>query len=87
MSYGTPCVATDTCGIPEDITGDVNGLLVRRNPISEIPERLAEAIEKLLDDTNLARRIGQSGMMSYFRQHDETDVIASLRALHQRFGC
>ncbi|MGD9130305.1 MAG: glycosyltransferase [Candidatus Bathyarchaeota archaeon] len=53
MACGLPIVATKVGGVPEVITNDVNGFLVP--PQDE--DALAEAIENLLKDANLRKRI------------------------------
>ena len=52
-----PIVATDVEGISEVVTDDVNGVLVP----SESSEKLAEAINLLLDDKIRADRLAESG--------------------------
>ncbi|MCA1829909.1 MAG: glycosyltransferase family 4 protein [Actinobacteria bacterium] len=53
-AYGTPIVAARSGGIPETISDDLNGLLVS----PEDPANTARAIDKILDDGALARRLG-----------------------------
>ena len=55
MQAGLPIVASETGGIPEVIEVGVNGILV---PPGD-PEVLARAIDRLLADHNLARRLSE----------------------------
>jgi glycosyltransferase involved in cell wall biosynthesis len=57
LSCGTPVVASDVGGIGEVVKNDVNGLLVPPND----PEKLADAIRKLLRDKELREKYGRKG--------------------------
>jgi glycosyltransferase involved in cell wall biosynthesis len=57
MAAGKPVVGTDVGGIPEIIEDGVTGLVVP--PAS--PDKLAEAILRILDDSGLAHQMGQAG--------------------------
>jgi len=57
MALGKPLVGTDVTGINEIIVHERNGLLVP--PRS--PSRLAEAIHRILNDLQLARRMKEGG--------------------------
>lgn len=56
MASGLPVVAYRVGGIPESIVNGETGFLVE----NKRPERLAEAIEKLLDDEKLRRQMGEA---------------------------
>ena len=55
MWVGVPIVASRTGGIPDIIDDGVNGLLV----VPGDPQMLASAIDRLLADPELARRLGE----------------------------
>jgi glycosyltransferase involved in cell wall biosynthesis len=57
MATGLPVVGTLTGGIPEMIEDEQTGLLVQVND----PDRLANALNRLLEDPELARTLGQAG--------------------------
>ncbi len=57
---GRPVIGTDSGGIPDIIRDKVTGLLVK----PEDPLDLAEAMEKVLVDSNLAERLGERGYHS-----------------------
>lgn len=61
QQQGIPIVTTNNGGQPEYVTDGVTGLLV--NPKN--PEQLADAIDRLLTDTDLRNRIGRAGL-DYF---------------------
>ena len=54
MAAALPTVATQTGGIPEVITDNVDGLLV---PVGD-PDELAKALKRLIEDADLRRRLG-----------------------------
>ncbi len=58
MACGKAIVATDVGGIPDAITGGENGILV--SPGDTLA--LAEAVEKLLTDKDLAERLGRAAL-------------------------
>jgi glycosyltransferase involved in cell wall biosynthesis len=57
MAHGRPVVATPVGGTPELVTDGETGLLVPPRD----PEALAEALRRVLDDPDLARRLGEAG--------------------------
>jgi colanic acid/amylovoran biosynthesis glycosyltransferase len=57
MAMELPCIATWIAGIPELIDNGVDGLLV---PPAD-PVALADAVERLMEDPELIRRIGAAG--------------------------
>jgi glycosyltransferase involved in cell wall biosynthesis len=57
MATGLPVVGTLTGGIPEMIEEEQTGLLVQVND----PDRLANALNRLLEDPELAQKLGQAG--------------------------
>jgi glycosyltransferase involved in cell wall biosynthesis len=59
MASGTPVVAVREGGMQETILDGETGFLVERDPVA-----FADAIQKLLDDSALAKRMGERG-----RQH------------------
>jgi glycosyltransferase involved in cell wall biosynthesis len=57
MAHGRPVVATPVGGTPELVTDGETGLLVPPRD----PEALAAALRRILDDPDLARRLGEAG--------------------------
>jgi hypothetical protein len=73
MAHGKPVVATAVGGTPEVVVEGETGLLV---PPGD-PERLAAAIRSVLDDRELARRMGEAGRI---RVAERFSVEAMTRA-------
>ena len=61
MQYGLPCVTTNEGGIPDIVEDGVNGLIAERHD----PQSLALCIERLLNDAELRRKMGQNGLQRY----------------------
>jgi len=57
MAMGVPCITTSITGVPELIRDGQEGLLV---PASDA-DGLARAIETLMDDPELCRRVAEAG--------------------------
>ena len=57
FAYGLPAVATAVSGTPEIVMPEKTGLLVE----PDNPEQLAQAIMRLLSDTQLRQQLGQAG--------------------------
>ena len=86
MSAGAPMVVAATDGLPEDIEHGVSGLLVP----SRNPEALADALQELLRDPQLARRLGDNAREAYRRKFSfdamQQDVDRLLRSLGEQPG-
>ena len=66
MAAGLPVVASDVGGVPELVVDGETGLLV---PPGD-PHALAAAIDRLLDDPDLRRRLGAAGRLRVSEQFD-----------------
>jgi glycosyltransferase involved in cell wall biosynthesis len=73
---GRPVVATDAGGIPDLVTDEVEGLLVP--PADTIA--LADALERVLRDRELAERMGAAARARYAEWHSTPEDLA--RSIH-----
>jgi len=71
LSCETPVIATPVGGVPEVIRSGKNGILV---PVNN-PEKLAEAIQYLLDNEDVRVRLGLEGR-KLIKRNFSLDVIA-----------
>jgi glycosyltransferase involved in cell wall biosynthesis len=71
MSLGRPAVTTPIGGIPEIVADGETGLLVP----PERPDRLAEALIRLLREPALAARLGRAALARY-EAHHRPEVMA-----------
>jgi phosphatidylinositol alpha-1,6-mannosyltransferase len=79
---GLPVIAGRSGGIPELVRDGETGLLVD-------PERtgpLVQAIERLLDNPELARRLGPAGRADVERYYNWDRVVGELRGIEGEFG-
>jgi len=78
MAAGLPVISTPLAGIPEMIEDAANGELVPERD----PTALAAAIEKLLDDPERARRLGERGRQI---AREKFSIATSARQLLELF--
>lgn len=79
MAMGIPCVATMITGIPELIRDGIDGLLVMPSD----DQALAQAIARLLDDSDLRRRLGAAGRLRVAAKYDLDKNVAHLAQLFE----
>jgi glycosyltransferase involved in cell wall biosynthesis len=71
MATGMPVVASAVGGIPELVSDGANGLLVR----PERPSELAASIERLMDDGDLANRLGAAARETVERRYSFEKMV------------
>ena len=79
MAAGLPCVTTDVPGCREAVRDGDNGLLVPAKDSSA----LADAIERLLRDPALARKMGERGRQRLEQEFSARHVNESTLALYR----
>jgi len=77
MAMGVPVVSTPISGIPELITEECDGLLVPPHDF----QSLAEALVRLLDDSQLHERLASAARQTVTERFDLTQNVARLREL------
>jgi glycosyltransferase involved in cell wall biosynthesis len=75
MALGTPCVSTNVTGIPEILHDGETGLMVGQHDAAA----LAEALERLLGDAGLRRRLAQNARRLMETQFDIHSNAARMR--------
>ena len=81
MAMEIPCVATRIMGIPELIEDGICGLLTA--PADAVP--LADAIERLLRDATLRRKLGAAGRLRVLEHFDLSKNAARLGELFREW--
>ena len=79
MACAKPVVASNVMGIPELVEDGVTGLLCR--PAN--PQDLAEKILRLLEDSELARKMGAAGKERVYPRYDASRMVAAYEALYE----
>jgi len=82
MAAGLPVVSTPVGGIPEVITDESEGLLV---PPGDVP-RLAAALRRLLEDPELAMRLGRAGRAKVAAVFEASKALEPLNELYRSFA-
>ncbi len=77
MAMEMPVVSTNISGIPEIVKHGVNGLLVPQKD----PNSLADALERILDDKLLARRLGAAARRTICEVFDSSRNTVALKDL------
>lgn len=79
MAMEKPVVASRVGGIPDLIDEGINGLLVRPGDVKE----LAHALEKVLSDKGLARKMGREGRKRIQAQFSADIMVRSIEKLYR----
>jgi glycosyltransferase involved in cell wall biosynthesis len=79
MAMGKPVVGTAVGGTPEQIEDGVTGLLV---PPGD-PETLAQALDRLLSDSELRRQMGQAGRRRFLQGFEFEPFYRRMLALYE----
>jgi glycosyltransferase involved in cell wall biosynthesis len=79
MAAGRAVVATNVGGVPDAVIEGETGILVE----SGNDERLAEALERVLSDTDLRTRLGAAGTLRARSLYHVSTVMRSLESLYE----
>lgn len=77
MKVGLPIIATNIDGIPEDLTDKKSALLVP----AKNPGALADAMQKLLENPKLAKKLGKAAKRSFQNKHNLKTIKKHLSLL------
>ena len=80
MACGLPCVATRVSGSEDIISDTINGLLVE----PEQPAEMAQALRRIIEDADLAQRLGQEGRTSVVRDYQLISVVKQCLEVYRR---
>ncbi|NQU99590.1 MAG: glycosyltransferase family 4 protein [Parcubacteria group bacterium] len=74
QACGTPTIGSNTGGIPDAISNNIDGYLVNL----ESSQELASRITKLLLNNDLAQQFGRAGREKVIREHDWSKLVERL---------
>jgi glycosyltransferase involved in cell wall biosynthesis len=81
MLYSTPIITSNSWGPDEIITNGINGLKVSKDDANAMPALLADAIEKLRNDENLARKLAANAYEGFFKNYSAEKVGEKLNEM------
>ena len=76
MAFKIPVISTNTGGIPELLDNDAGIIVEQKNP-----NKLAEAIETLIKDERLRRKLGESGYRKVIEEFSLQNIVTKLLEL------
>jgi len=76
MAYKIPVISTNTGGIPELLEGGAGIIVEQKNPY-----KLAEAIEALIKDKDLRRKLGETGYNKVMEEFSLSNIVIKLLEL------
>lgn len=79
MGYSKPVIASNVGGITDVVINGYNGILVKDND----PEQLARAIKELIQDNELARKLGVNAKKSIDERFNWDKIISKLIELYE----
>ena len=79
MACALPCVATRVSGCEDIISDGINGLLVE----PEQPAEMAQALRRVIEDTNLAQQMGRAARATVLRDYQLVNVVKQFQELYR----
>jgi len=79
MASGKPVVATNVGGIPHLVRNGKTGIIVNYGD----PEGIADAIKKLLSNSELRRQMGENGVQ-LAKKYDWEKIVSQLERLYEK---
>lgn len=83
MLYSTPIITSNSWGPDEVIQDGINGLKVSKDNAELMPDMLARAIKKLMNDEDLAKRLAKNAHAEFFEKYTTEKVINRLYEICQ----
>jgi len=81
MLYSTPIITSNSWGPDEVIFNEVDGLKVSKDDEAKMPELLADAIERLIDDENFAKKMAVAAKEKFYANYSAEMVGKQLNRI------
>lgn len=85
MACGRPVIVTNSGGLVESTSHNINGLIVDKNPES-LARELAESIDRLLADREFAEFLGRNGREVAVERFDSRKMASRMEDLYYRLA-
>lgn len=86
MLYSTPIVTSNSWGPDEVIDNEIDGIKVSKDDAKAMPKLLADAIEKLSNDQEFAKKIAATAYQKFFDQYSAEMVGKKLNKILQEIS-
>lgn len=83
IKYKKPIICNDADGPKEIIRNEIDGLLTKHEPLEEIPDRVAEAVIKMIENQDLAKQMIEN---SFARLQERFSYPALEKSLEEVVG-
>ncbi len=83
MLYNTPIITSDSWGPDEIINEGIDGLKVSKDDAQKMPQLLAQAILRLVNDEEFAKKLAVNASQKFFEQYSADVVSERLNNLLQ----
>jgi len=81
MKYNRPIIATDDVGPKSIIKNEINGILVERYPLDDLPNKIAESVIKLASNPDLVANMiknAKSDLIKYYSNKAAQDKMQEI---------
>jgi glycosyltransferase involved in cell wall biosynthesis len=85
MACGRPVIVTNSGGLVESTSHNINGLIVDKNPDS-LARELTDSIDRLLADREFAEFLGKNGREVAVERFDSRKMASRMENLYQRLA-
>lgn len=78
MMYSTPIIASNSWGPDDIITNEFNGIKISKDDEEQVPQLIADAVEKLINNQQLAKEIARNAYDDFLENYTSQKVLQKL---------